>query len=565
MPLRDELSRKEDRLREVEDLSRSRDLFLAALSHELRTPLSGIVGAARLLNQTELDARQHEYTRLIAHAGSTVLEIVDDMLTFARVQAGKAETAYTTFSVHQLIDGMLALQGINARQRGLTLVSDVSADVPVVLTGERGKLNQILLNVIGNAIKFTDQGTIRVQVACQGSQEDEVWLHFTVQDTGIGIDSADSDRLFMPFCQGDEQGAERGGTGLGLAICRRLIQSMGGEINIEGVPGEGTTVSFSIPFQLPDRLTQSQFIQTGFSHEQPEKSDVDAAQVLTSTRGQLVLVIEDDEINRVVCMRILALLGFHPMVAADSAQALQIAREGRHQPDVIIIDVNLAGESGADLATQLQTVHHGRWKNIPIIAMSADVSGAAQRSAKQAGISQFIKKPFSMDQLDNVIQAVLEHNSDAETASTRPVPYVHTVRADPELRARADLNESWLAQELEDLGFDTMLEMLNIFRASAATTLRALAQAIAQRDASQAGSLAHKLAGSALNLGMRGVARQADEIQSVLSQSGDKEWIRLKPVLDALEACCHLSADLVRAYLVEHAEKRITFTARGDQ
>src|SRR5690625_2535543 len=115
------------------------------------------------------------------------------MLTFARVQAGKTETAYTTFSVHQLIDGMLALEGINAWQLGLTLVSDVSVDVPVVLSGERGKLNQILLNVNGNANKFSDQGTIRVQGGCQGSQGDEVWLHFTVQDTGIGIDSADSD------------------------------------------------------------------------------------------------------------------------------------------------------------------------------------------------------------------------------------------------------------------------------------------------------------------------------------------------------------------------------------
>src|SRR5690625_548287 len=259
VPLRDEISRQEGKLREAEDLSRSRDLFLAALSHELRTPLSGIVGAAGLLEQTGLNSRQQEYTRLISHAGTTVLDIVDDMLTFARVQAGKAETTYTTFSVQQLVDGMLALQSINARQRGLALVRDVSSNVPMVVTGERGKLNQVLLNTIGNAIKFTDEGAITVRVERLNDEDDKVWLEFTIADTGVGIEQQDSDKLFTPFFQGQTAEAGRGGTGLGLAICRCLVRTMGGEISIKGNANEGTSVIFTMPFYLPDGVALATF------------------------------------------------------------------------------------------------------------------------------------------------------------------------------------------------------------------------------------------------------------------------------------------------------------------
>lgn len=566
VPLRDELSRKADRLREVEDRNRSRDLFLAALSHELRTPLSGIVGIAHLLDQTGLDARQQEYTRLIAHAGTTVLEIVDDMLTFARVQAGKAETTYTTFSIHQLIDGMLALQNINAHQRGLALASSISADVPRVLTGERGKLNQVLLNIIGNAIKFTDRGDIQIQIERERCDNNLVWLRFTIVDTGIGFDSEDKDRLFMPFVQGENGGDDRGGTGLGLAICRRLIQTMGGEISIDGQRGKGTRVSFTMPFYLPDPATKARFLETASYREHDEYTGFDAASILTLARGQLILVIEDDETNRLVCMRILALLGFHPMVAADSSQALQIVYEGRHRPDAILVDVNLAGESGAELAVRLQTECDARWAEIPLIAMSADVSGAAQKSAENAGIRWFIKKPFSADQLGAILQDALGHTPDSlPAAPSFSGRFVHVVAADRQLKERVDLDEDWLTQELEDLGFNTLLEMLNIFRATAATVLRSLSRAVAQRDIDQALSLAHKLSGSALNLGMRGVAAHANALQVWLKNHEIQDAAQLKPQLDALEACCHASADVVRAYLVEHAEKRVAFSTRSDQ
>ncbi|HLR13300.1 MAG TPA: ATP-binding protein [Burkholderiaceae bacterium] len=559
VPLQDKIIRQENRLQEAKDINRSRDMFLAALSHELRTPLSGIVGAANLLDQTGLDARQQEYARLITNAGTTVLEIVDDMLMFARVQAGKAETACTTFSVHQLVDGMLALQGFNARERGLTLVANIASDVPVVLTGERGKLNQILLNVIGNAIKFTNKGSVHVEVTRHRDDGRQVWLQFKVTDTGIGVDASAVDELFTPFFQARSDDTDRGGTGLGLAICRRLLHTMGGEIHIDGKRGQGSTVTFAMPFRLLAQAAMFAFDEVA-TKQAGRRSDTsaDTVRMLTSTAGLLVLVVEDDEINRLVCMRILALLGYHPMVAADSAQMLQIIHEGRHRPDAILMDINLDGESGAVLTAGLQEAFHGAWKDIPVIAMSADVSGAAQQASLEAGAVDFIRKPFSADELQAVLLSVLKQPAgQIPFADATGKTHVSETAADPLLRARVNLDEAWLAQEIEDLGMNTVLEMLNIFRATAATTLRALSGALRQQDHARAAELLHKLTGSALNLGMRGVAARARSMQAALDSDEAQAADLLKQQLDRLEACCHLSADLVRSRLVVHAKERV--------
>ena len=550
-PLRRRIGQQEDELRRLRDASDARNLFLATLSHELRTPLSGITGAIQLLQKTGLNSRQQEYARMAAYASTTVLEIVDDMLTFSRIQADKVSIENVMFSVRSVIDEMLSLQTIRAHERGVALVRDVAADVPAQVMGDRGKLNQILLNVIGNSVKFTDEGSVTVSVAVDpgriDARDDRLHLLFTVSDTGVGIPPEQLGRVFKPFMQGGEEiGAGRGGTGLGLAICRRLVQAMGGEIRLESVLGAGTTVLFSLSFQHAPADTASSI-------------DLPDGPAPLLRRSFTVLVVEDDEINRLVCTRYLALSGHHPLAAADLRQVLQLMENTSHIPDAVLLDMNLAGRSGADVLARIKAAPDSRWAHVPVVAMSADVSGAAQRRARQNGMEIFLPKPFTAAQLDAVLNIVVDQPANEKNALLSG-----SAALPSEDGLSALLDECFLQEEVDALGADVLLELLNIFRAGAATRLAAMAEAAGRKDWQAVATLAHALQGSAGNLGMRRVVLHARALQQIIMDEEGREAQRVLGAVDDLEVAVLAGADAVRGFLRMAAQQNVALAADGD-
>lgn len=544
--LRQQLSKQKSALQDAQSVSDARNLFLAGLSHELRTPLSGIMGVAELLKSSGLNNRQLEYARMVNWASTTVLEIVDDMLTFSRIHTGKLHLESVPFCISTVIDNMLAMQNIRAQERGVALVRDVAANIPKIVMGDRGKLNQILLNLIGNAIKFTDEGSIIVRAELQKSgthtnANGSIELVFTVIDTGIGMEQASVANMLKPFVQGKNQypDHDRGGTGLGLSICRRLVEAMDGNISVVSTLGQGTSVRFCLPFMVPDTCTVNKETKT----------------TAGSDSFFTVLVIEDDEINRLVCTRYLALSGHHPVTAASASQAMQLLNKWQGRPDLILLDMNLSGYSGASLYKEMRSARNGLWDQVPVIAISADVSGASQEQAINAGISDFMAKPFSAGQLQAKILDVLNN---AGTSRNKVIP-VQINHSD----YRGLLDKQFIQQELADLGDTVMLELLNMFRSSSASILQNLAEAVQRRDYSLTRTHVHKLQGSASNLGMVKVMNLASNINNMARDHEQLDFDALEALVLELEQCCHASSDAMRTLLSLYSDQRVALAAHG--
>lgn len=576
IPLEQQIKQQQEKLQKIKSARAARDLFLASLSHELRTPLSGIQGAVQLLRNTGLKGTQQEYTDMIAYASASVLEIVDDMLTYSRMQTGSIQLESVAFNVRQMLDDMLSLQSIKVQDKGIVLISDVAPDVPARLVGDRGKLNQILLNLIGNAIKFTHEGSVTVSVECvpQADPDDGVvLLSFEIRDTGIGMTDDELDQMFEPFVQGHAaRHGGRQGTGLGLTICQRLLGVLGGRIQIESVLNEGTTVSVQLPLAAADSASELQ-------------PDMGLAQ--SSERSLVVLVVEDDDINRLVCTRYLALAGHHPVAVADERQVQHVMAFSACVPDVVLMDVNLAGYSGIELAQRMGAVDDARWREVPVIAMSADNSGNAHEQARAGGISVFLAKPFSASRL----YEALDTATSVQTSSS-PAPELGSeggetalptasagglgtspqvsqddlaeARTPPDLSGVRLLDENWLSEEVTVLGGAVMLELLNLFRSSAAKTFKALHDALDRADWRAAADLLHTLQGSSANLGMRHLAEQLRGLQANILVEDGPHPAYLNEQVTRLEAACHASADSLRSWLLSRKDEGVAFATQGD-
>ncbi|NMG32507.1 ATP-binding protein [Aromatoleum evansii] len=500
--------------REAEEANRAKAVFLATLSHELRTPLSGVSGSVQLLRDTGLDARQQEYVRMIGYANTTLLEILEDMLSFSRLEAGKFDFEQLPFALRDTIDNMLALQGVAARTKGIALVRDIAPDVPDILVGDRRKLNQILLNLIGNAIKFTDEGSVMVSVRADGVEAGgPARLHFAVTDTGIGIPSEQCAEVFKPFVQVEDARHRRpGGTGLGLAICQRLVELLGGRIALESAPGQGTQVAFDLPFELAEALPQAA------SDTRP-----DSAQ-----RALDVLLVEDDEINRIVCVRYLESLGHRPLVAGDGEEAIALLGQRRAPLDAVLMDISLPGASGVEVAREIRKLDGGRWAAVPVIAMSAHVSADAVARYVDAGMAGFLSKPFDRGQLARALAAA---TAASPATPSRPDEAASSATGEPVL------DEVYLAAELDSLGAATLARLLGLFRADTDAALAELDAHLAANDGLALGKRAHRMRGAAGNLGFLRVMAATRHLENAATESAT-DVTTLAPLVETLRADC---------------------------
>ena len=413
--LRREVATRLEMEQKLEKASRAADAanqaksqFLAHMSHELRTPLNGILGYAQLLQRDDtLNPDQLHSVSVIEHSGEHLLTLINDLLDLAKIEAGRLDLQSTAIDLPQLLRHVVDLAAVRARQAGIAFTSHLEPDLPVQVRGDERALRQILLNLLGNAVKFTKAGGVEFRVTRRRSAAKLCELCFEIRDTGRGIAGADLGRIFEPFERADGQGRIEG-SGLGLAITHRLVKELDGRITVASEVGKGSTFSVTLPFEAEVHSDPHQRIE----------------QRITGYAGprRRVLVVDDDEATCHLVARMLEEVGFEVQQAANATDALRVV-DGAHPPDLIATDLGMAGLSGLDLARHVRE-SSGR-RDIPIIAISASASVFSRQQALAAGCNDFVAKPLRAAELLSAVGRLLSvtwHTVEVRPAEPRDTP-----------------------------------------------------------------------------------------------------------------------------------------------
>ncbi|MBN8663898.1 MAG: response regulator [Chitinophagales bacterium] len=381
---------------EAERLARTRTRFLSNMSHEIRSPLTSIVGFAELIEKQEADPEKKKFAQAITASSDHLLSIVNDILDFSKLDAGKMQLTREAFSLKKIIGEVVFAFSMSATNKGIQLISRLEIDEELMVIGDAYRLKQILFNLVSNAVKFTEKGTVELVASLPIRNAKDLELQISVRDTGIGIPADQIGMVFEEFAQASNSGKEGRravqGTGLGLPICKMLVELQGGEMKVESTVGKGSLFSFIIPYQIafaPSLERQSQEVQQVFL-------------------GRKAMIVEDNEMNVMLLTMLLRKAAMIFDVAKDGEEALRLFESNHY--DIVLADINVPKLTGDQLAMRIRQYGNKAKSNVPVIAMTASIFKDDVEAYKAAGINDILVKPFKQEELNSMLAKYLNQS-----------------------------------------------------------------------------------------------------------------------------------------------------------
>ncbi|MGF1908506.1 TMAO reductase system sensor histidine kinase/response regulator TorS [Vibrio kasasachensis] len=469
---------------EAEQASRAKSAFLATMSHEIRTPMNGVLGTARLLKDAGLSAQQSYYVDIINRSGKTLLAILNDVLDYSKIEAGHLEIRPVNFNLHYMVDDVNQLMQGRAKEKHLELSCLIESDIKPFWLGDATRINQVVTNLVGNAIKFTESGYVDIYV----SLEDEHHVTFEVSDSGIGISNQEMETLFDAFTQAEGGLSSKGGTGLGLAISKRIVEAMGGALGVESEVGHGSRFWFTLPLEEGEEVIEKKL-------------------AISNSVQAKVLLVEDNPVNCVVAEGFLTSLGHQVVIAETGAKAKQIFTQQRF--DIALLDINLPDCDGRDLLNELRVIQGSldltENDKTPFIAVSAHVYSEEVESYLNAGFDGYLAKPLDKDALCALLRNRLEGKTLLLDQKEQILPMVRTDMI---------INNKVIDDDLRVLGKEKMQHICDLFVHGCEEMLSQLRAAGDIGDSNEVKQLVHKLKGSAGSLGLMALYDECQQIEA---------------------------------------------------
>jgi len=484
-----------ERKQAEKDMERARDAalesarfkseFMANMSHEIRTPLNAVLGMTELLVQSDLSTKQREFAGLIEQSGKSLLRIISDILDFSKMESGRFNIEVADMSLHEAVEGVVQMLASSAQAKGVALRCTLAPDIPVLLRGDAGRIGQVLTNLVGNAIKFSEHGDVRIKADLESQTDTTVLVRVMVQDTGIGISEENQERLFQSFSQADASTVRKyGGTGLGLAISKKIVELMGGTIGMRSQLGQGSTFWFTVPFERP--VTPSPDVRPDAVPVQAVRppGDLFVFQPPAASAGSnksRILLAEDNPANQMLTYYQLERLGYSVDIVSDGRQVLQALAETPY--DLVLMDCQMPELDGYQATAEVRK-REGVLKHTPIIAMTAHVLKGEEAKCLKAGMDGYVSKPVTLAVLKNLLRRWGGYTEGTDTQATLASRDV----TDP-------VNMSILLETTE--GDPAALRYLvSIYLNQTTSRLKDLERAIHAHSPANVKSLAHGLAGS---------------------------------------------------------------------